>query len=117
MTDPATSWIEAAAIEKWWNRHRLELKQMVTVERVRLAEENEELKKELVFVRAVVEKCTPNNYARDQAELERLRKQCAENEKFIFETGKHVGEKALEVEKLKNQVAQLERMKGVQWRK
>jgi len=47
MTSPETSWIEQEAIEKWWNKHRLELKQGVTVERVRLQEENEKLKKQV----------------------------------------------------------------------
>jgi len=75
MTSPETSWIEQEAIEKWWNKHKFELKQAVTVERVRLQEENEKLKKELVFAKAVIEKCTPNDYARTQAENERLKKQ------------------------------------------
>jgi len=74
MTDAATSWAEQEAIEKWWNKHKLELKQSVTAERVRLAGEVEELEKELVFVRAVIEKCTPSNYASTEAENERLKK-------------------------------------------
>jgi len=47
MTSPETSWIEQEAIEKWWNKHRFELKQAVTVERVRLQGENEKLKKQV----------------------------------------------------------------------
>jgi len=97
MTSPETSWIEQEAIEKWWNKHRFELKQAVTVERVRLQEENEELKgeymqleskvfeleKELVFVRAVIDKCTPNDYARTQAENEKLKKRVKELETLV----------------------------------
>jgi len=81
MTDPATSWIEQEAIEKWWNKHRFELKQAVTVERVRLQEENESLKG-LVDSFAV-----------------------------------SLSDAADEIVKLKDQVAQLERMKGIQWKK
>jgi len=117
MTDPATSWIEQEAIEKWWNKHRFELKQAVTVERVRLQEENEELKKELVFVRAVIEKCTPNDYARDQAELVRLREQADADAGELRNMQQENESGWSEVARLKKQVEKLERMKGVQWKK
>lgn len=45
MSKADTLWIEQDAIDKWWNKHRLELRKAVTVERVRLQKENEELKK------------------------------------------------------------------------
>jgi len=142
MTDAATSWAEQEAIEKWWNKHRLELKQMVTVERVRLQEENGRLKKELVFVRAVVEKCTPNDYARTQAELKELQKEimrleqklCTQDKMNQYAHNQREGREkklrkqweqqeanlvtcASEIEKLEDQVRQLEHMKGVQWKK
>jgi len=47
MTDAATSWAEQEAIEKWWNKHKLELKQTVTAERVRLQEVVEKLRSQL----------------------------------------------------------------------
>ncbi len=85
MTDAATSWAEQEAIEKWWNKHKLELKQMVTVERVRLADEVEKLRSQLAGC--------------DDDYLNRI----------IDLQG--------QVERLTKQVAQLERMKGIQWRK
>jgi len=134
MTDPATSWIEQEAIERWWSKHKFELKRDVTVERVRLQEENKqlqrdidmlandvikltneriELKKELAFARAVVEKCTPNDYANTQAELKRLKK---ENEELRVDLAHAYARDKAENERLKKQVKQLENMKGIQWK-
>ena len=138
MSNPETVWIEQDAIEKWWTKHRLELRQAVTVERVRLQEENEELKKqgvaqeanlmtcadeiselekELKFVRAVVEKCTPNDYARTEAEFEQCKKELATATSKLMKNWLAYMSEVEETDKLRRQVLQLERMKGIVWKK
>jgi len=111
MTNPETSWIEQEAIERWWNKHKFELKQSVTTERVRLQEENEELKKEIKFARTVIQQCTPNTYVRAQAENEVLKEKLAEAQEALDAAAVGLAEVGKENLQLKKQIAQLQREK------
>jgi len=133
VTNPEAAWAEKEALEKWWNRHKFELKQAVTKaakdevlkleEAINSSRESSiglltqisELERELATTKEALE-AAGYGLAEAATKIKQLKEQANNDARVVVREEQELRAAWSEVARLKKMVAKLEVMKGVQWR-